>query len=222
MSKKIILAIETAIEGGSISLLENEREIDFWIGKREVSKAEDILVQAADLLKKNKIEKTQIDLVAFSSGPGSITGIRIGFATVLGLQRSWNCRWIGVSVLEALLLLSEKPTRILTAVPLGRKQVACQIFGDNNFNLTANKLPEINTFKEFIEFINQMKVDELIVHDQLFSLVDEQNQINSIKKATLVNAGKNLAKVIGIRGLQITDISTSISTSKNLKKSKKI
>ncbi len=209
MNKKLILAIETAIGGGSISLLENETEIDFWIGKREVSKAEDVLEQIASLLGKHKPEKTRIDLIVFSSGPGSMTGARIGFATVLGLQKSWNCQWIGVNVLETLFLLSDKPKRTLTATPFGRKQIACQIFDANNSDCIVKISPEIKTFKEFIEFINQGEVEELIVHDKLFSFINEQKQRNLTKEISLINAGENLAKFIGIKGLRMTNTSAS-------------
>ena len=51
----VILAIESAICGGSISLLKDGREIANWIGSSNVSKAEDLLVNIDGILTANNI-----------------------------------------------------------------------------------------------------------------------------------------------------------------------
>ncbi len=48
----ILLAIETASAGGSISLLRNNVEIDKWSGASVISKSEDVLDEISALLKK--------------------------------------------------------------------------------------------------------------------------------------------------------------------------
>ncbi len=101
--RKIILSIETAIKGGSISVIEDKDEIDFWEGSREGLKAEDILGKISKILDKNKIEKKNIKLLTVSNGPGSSTGIKIGLATARGLGTALNCEVIEVSLLRAIL-----------------------------------------------------------------------------------------------------------------------
>jgi tRNA threonylcarbamoyl adenosine modification protein YeaZ len=101
--RKIILSIETAIKGGSISVIEDKDEIDFWEGSREGLKAEDFLGKISKILDKNKIEKKNIKLLTVSNGPGSSTGIKIGLATARGLGTALNCEVIEVSLLRAIL-----------------------------------------------------------------------------------------------------------------------
>ncbi len=101
--RKIILSIETAIEGGSISIIEGKDEIDFWIGNKESLKAEVFLLEISKILDKNKIEKKNIKSIIVSNGPGSSTGLKIGLATARGLGTVLNCEVIEVSLFEAVL-----------------------------------------------------------------------------------------------------------------------
>ncbi len=103
LERKIILSIETAIGGGSVSIIEDKDEIDFWEGSREGLKAEDFLGEISKILDKNKIEKKNIKLLNVSNGPGSSTGIKIGLATARGLGTALNCEVIEVSLLRAIL-----------------------------------------------------------------------------------------------------------------------
>jgi tRNA threonylcarbamoyl adenosine modification protein YeaZ len=103
LERKIILSIETAIGGGSVSIIEDKDEIDFWEGSREGLKAEDFLGEISKILDKNKIEKKNIKLLTVSNGPGSSTGIKIGLATARGLGTALNCEVIEVSLLRAIL-----------------------------------------------------------------------------------------------------------------------
>ena len=98
---KIVLAIEAAIRGGSVSLLDGETEILSWHGVTLVSRAEDLLVNISGILEQSGFDKSQIDMIAVSNGPGSFTGIRIGLATALGLKNSLGIPCFGVSLLAA-------------------------------------------------------------------------------------------------------------------------
>src|SRR5258708_18599521 len=95
------LAIESAISGGSISLLKG-REIANWIGSSNVSKAEDLLANIDHLLAANDIALNEIDLITVSAGPGSFTGIRIGIATALGLKAGLGIAMSSESALKAI------------------------------------------------------------------------------------------------------------------------
>ena len=102
ISGELILAIDTSFEGGSLSVLCDRREIDFWKGRGEISKAEDILQAIDQLLKKNNIKKKDLNKLVVSTGPGSFTSIRIGMATALGLAKYLDCLYSGVSILDAI------------------------------------------------------------------------------------------------------------------------
>ncbi|MEP6789475.1 MAG: hypothetical protein ABJB40_13635, partial [Acidobacteriota bacterium] len=52
---KYILAIESAISGGSISLLKGLKEVANWTGTSNVSKAEDLLFNIDKMLTANEV-----------------------------------------------------------------------------------------------------------------------------------------------------------------------
>lgn len=125
---QIVLAFETALHPGSVSILKNTEEIDFWTGNREVSRSEDLLPVVADLLKKNQIQPQNIDLIAVSLGPGSFTGVRIGLATAKGLALGVECLAVGVSTLEVLAVSAEKKGKVRSVISGGRAGVFYQDF----------------------------------------------------------------------------------------------
>lgn len=126
--ERILLAIETALHPGSVSISEGASEIDFWVGSAEVSRSEDLLPIISDLLLKNQIHPKQIDLIGISLGPGSFTGIRVGLATAKGLALGIGCECIGVRTLEILAASAEKKGKIRSIINGGRNEVYYQDF----------------------------------------------------------------------------------------------
>src|SRR5437762_2203656 len=123
--KPLILAIESAVVGGSISLLRGDTEIGGWTGEDGVSRAEDLLPNIASLLESSGTDKQVIDQLAVSTGPGSYTGIRIGIATALGLKTALNIPCIGLLATEAMRVISSRDN-FVTAIPMGRNDVCRQ------------------------------------------------------------------------------------------------
>lgn len=169
-SNKYILAIETAVSGGSISLLEKGKEIEFWEGNGNVSKSEDVLVAISGLLNKKKIEKNQVEQIVVSRGPGSFTGIRIGLAIGLGLQKSLGCKIGGVSVLEALAFQVEGNGQIITAIPVGSKQFYFQKFEIGHEKKTIKlDLPKIMPIESFNRVLSGELKASFILHKKLYN-----------------------------------------------------
>ncbi|HEX8737281.1 MAG TPA: tRNA (adenosine(37)-N6)-threonylcarbamoyltransferase complex dimerization subunit type 1 TsaB [Pyrinomonadaceae bacterium] len=126
--ERIILAIETALHPGGVSILEGASEIDFWVSGAEASRSEDLLPVISDLLKKNQIHQKQIDLIGVSRGPGSFTGVRVGLATAKGLALGIGCECVGVSTLEALAASSETKGKVRSVIRGGRDEAFYQDF----------------------------------------------------------------------------------------------
>lgn len=126
--EKIVLAIETALHPGSASILAGESEIDFIIGDAAASRSEDLLPLIDGLLKKNRIHRREIDLIAVSNGPGSFTGIRVGVAIAKGLAKGLGCASVGVSTLQVLARAAEKPGMVKSLIAGGRSQAFAQDF----------------------------------------------------------------------------------------------
>lgn len=224
--RRAVLAIETAVEGGSFALFYENRKIDGWVGSREVSKSEDVLSEIERILQKNEIEKKRIKLIAVSNGPGSFTGIRIGAATAFGLAKALGCDIAAKSVFEAMTsilprnesteastepLEEKEEQRILTVIPFGKTQICLQkIVYKRGGRLSATQNPRIENrsalFSELFSETGDADFDKIILHETLYlnilNFVKEINEKTIFKKtATIVNAGFNLAELIGKRAI---------------------
>lgn len=196
----ITLAIETAIRGGGLSLIIDEREIDFWNGNKDVSKAEDVLEQISNLLKRNKVKK--IDLIAVSKEPGSSTGIRIGLATALGLKRSFNCEIVSVSVFEALINHRTLDGLTLLAIPVGSRQIAWQTFDkDTSCQQSQNPEIEIGNKTSFQTLLNNQKYSKIILHNELTEFTLTTSKKNETGQVEIMN--DKFAKLIGLQARSI-------------------
>lgn len=175
--KTITLSLETAIGGGSISILEEGTEVDSWVGESRAFGSENVLAQIESLLRKNRISKNQIGLIAFSKGPGSFTGLRIGLALTKGFQKSLRCDVKCVSVLEAMTFTSEPSKNMLTAIPFGNKQICHQFFKAEKDNSLSGEQIKISSSDAFTKELADIKTPEniiLVLHTKVF----EENEFS--------------------------------------------
>lgn len=137
MTEKLILAIETSIKTGSLSILNGTEIIDSWAGNEDVSRSEDLIPQIGRLLDKNDIKLNHLQKIAVSTGPGSFTGIRVGIAAAKGLAFAVDCPLVGASMFEALAFsgFSSPVERLTVIVSAGRDLY----FWQNFQGLTAVK-----------------------------------------------------------------------------------
>lgn len=190
MKREIILAIETAIGGGSISLLENNSEIDFWISENESLRAENLLEIIAKLLLKNNMQKSDINKIIYSEGPGSHTGIRIGAATAQGLQTALGCQCIGLTILKALTLKIDIEGLVQTAIQTSQNRVWRQ-----TFEKTADKFINVKTPAELV--LNELF--ELEVNTFQASILIETNEgFLTDKNIVRVQSNSNIAQLLGL------------------------
>ncbi len=166
INNRITLAIETALRGGSLSLIKNNTEIDYWAGNTNVSRADDILEQISLILKNNRVKNP--DLTAISTGPGSATGIRIGLATALGLKKSLDCEIAEVSLFEAIAFGEKFDERTLAAIPVGGKQIAWHIFSAGSsfekYNIADTKQDRIAAFSKVVD---EEIFSKILLHTEL-------------------------------------------------------
>ena len=80
-----ILAIDTATDICSVSLYLNRIFIDTKSSFESRSHSKTLAVFVQELLNINNISISKLDAIAISTGPGSYTGLRIGFSFVKGL-----------------------------------------------------------------------------------------------------------------------------------------
>lgn len=189
----ITLAIESAIAGGGISLLDRETEIARWVGSSDVSKAEELLANIDALAKEGGVTRRDLGLVAVSAGPGSFTGIRIGLATALGLKKGLGIKMQSVSALEAIAATATDEA-VVVGVPMGRNSVCLQHFSPG----TADH-PYTLDYDHFVELVRQDSHRSYLLHDALYSA---ELQLPSVS-----NFGWNVARAIGSYAVAHPDLS---------------
>ena len=99
----LILSIETATTNCSVSLSKNgETLLLKEDNSNNYSHAERLHVFIDETLREANIERSELEAIAVSKGPGSYTGLRIGVSAAKGLCYALDIPLISVSTLEAL------------------------------------------------------------------------------------------------------------------------
>lgn len=192
--KQIVLALESAIAGGSISLLRNGTQIAQWIGSANVSKAEDLLVNIDEILRSTNISRHEIDLIAASAGPGSFTGIRIGLATALGFKTGLGARISSVSALDAIAFGSAVTGQTVIVVPVGRNSVCVQRFDITVTGFDAIDQPITVNDNELADHISPFGYLNTLVHPALAERVCQVSGVTNIDANIAFSIGLLCAK----------------------------
>jgi len=195
-NKPIMLAIESAIEGGSLALFIRDALISSIAGDQDVSRAADLLPNIDQLLSSNGRAPGDLGLIAVSRGPGSYTGIRIGIATALGLARSIGVPCVGISALEALGLAGPSDREIITAIPVGREDVAWQRFGRGREPLDT---PGIGKAADLYTVVRDHPGHQLVCHSGVLARL---SAVGHAGTDDAFDAGRDIALLIGRATLQ--------------------
>ncbi len=186
-----ILAIECAVGWGSVAVLSKRSVIASTTGTDfRPSRAEEILQVIDHVLKLGGVSLDEIRTIAVSTGPGSYSGIRIGMATALGLKQSLGVDCIGVPVLDAMAISCAELSNLITAIPVGKKDVAWQAFNDDP---DSTSLPELAPEADFLTRLDTGPRSVLCAHTDL-----TQRFAHRLPESTeLIDAGTALAEYIG-------------------------
>lgn len=210
---KLILAIETSIKNGSLSLLDGTDEIDVWIGDNSTSRSEDLLPQIVNLLNRNGILLSQLSKIAVSTGPGSFTGLRVGLATAKALRLASDCQLAGIPLLAAIAgnynvydgkkenYDSKEEGNSVVVVSAGRETFFWQLFRG------ANALSDlVVTDRQALECdLNRKKVSRVLIEPVAYA--DYRKVKNEAQVEFEVVEG-NFAKMIGMQAArnEFTDL----------------
>jgi len=155
----IVLNIETATTNCSVSLskdgetlvLKEDNNVNY-------SHAESLHVFIDTILKTANINKTDIDAIAVSKGPGSYTGLRIGVSAAKGLCYALDKPLISISTLNALARqVNIQEGLIIPMLDARRMEVYSAIY-DHKFNLIRNIEAQILDEFSFKEELKNGKV----------------------------------------------------------------
>jgi tRNA threonylcarbamoyl adenosine modification protein YeaZ len=175
---KVLVAIESAISGGSIAIFSNHELLASFAGESGVSRAEDLLPNLDTLLRDNGVTKGEIEKIAVSVGPGSFTGLRIGISSVLGLKAAFGIECVGVKLFAAIQSLDYEAA---IAIPLGKHDICLRRSKDDE--LLAVPIADLASSLDGLENV-------LAHHDIIETL-------NAAGIESLTNIGRDLAVHIG-------------------------
>ncbi len=193
-----ILAIESAISGGSLALLDDGRIVDKWTGSGEKSRSEQLLPRVSEMLDRNGLRVRDISAVAVSNGPGSYTGTRIGLATATGLACSLEIACVGVSVLTAIAQGYEGSRERIVAVPIGRGGYCWQYFREASDNTGAVS----GNLGELRHLLGRHPEADVLMHSDAYHHV---TAALDGKGSRTVDIGRDLAVYVGRRAARADD-----------------
>lgn len=196
-SEKIILAIESSVRTGSVSLLRGQKELGSWVCEESESMSQNLILGIKKLLEQHNIQKNELDLVAVSNGPGSLTGIRVGISVAKGLSFAIGITCVGISLLEAMFTSVQVAvdTTIFTIISGGRNQFYWQRFEiENAFNSI-----EFGNLTDLSNQLNLFPQASVLVDNyssELFSKLEFDCE-------QMIVCNKNLSYLIGNKAFQI-------------------
>ena len=118
----LTLAFDTATSAATAALV-RDGEV---LGER-VSRAVTVLVDADELLRASRAQRSELTGIVVGTGPGSFTGLRLGLATARGLALALELPVAGVSTLDA---LAAGAPGALPVVDGGRREVFTLVNGE--------------------------------------------------------------------------------------------
>ncbi len=97
-----LLALETANEQCSVSVIDDSQELFFQLDARAKAQTQTILPMIEQATQQLDLAISDLSAIAFSRGPGSFSGVRINAAVTQALAWSNDLPVIPVSTLQAL------------------------------------------------------------------------------------------------------------------------
>jgi tRNA threonylcarbamoyladenosine biosynthesis protein TsaB len=130
-----ILHIESTSTVCSVALSDK----DFLLSVKELNNgythAENLHLFIQDILKETGISAQQLNAISVSNGPGSYTGLRIGFSAAKGLAYTLQIPLIVIDTLQALTVMALKKTNVdalfCPMLDARRMEVYCALYTQN-------------------------------------------------------------------------------------------
>ena len=132
-----ILALESSAKAASVCLWEEGKVLAESYQNTGLTHSRTLLPMCPSMLANCGIDLEEVDVIAAASGPGSVTGLRIGLATAKGLAWPGEKPCYGVSTLEAMAWnLAHVDGVICCAMDARRNQVYNALFQAEGGTLT--------------------------------------------------------------------------------------
>jgi tRNA threonylcarbamoyladenosine biosynthesis protein TsaB len=143
-----VLAIDTALEACSAAVLDTA--LAAVTGHESLpmprGHAEALVPLIARVLDRAKLEFSDIDRIAVTTGPGSFTGLRVGIAAARGLALAAGKPVVGLSTLAAYAapyIATDDTLPVVVAIDARHDHVYLQVFGPGGRTLVTPRLASI-------------------------------------------------------------------------------
>jgi tRNA threonylcarbamoyl adenosine modification protein YeaZ len=140
-----VLAIDTALEACSAAVLDTA--LAAVTGHESLpmprGHAEALVPLIARVLDRAKLEFSDIDRIAVTTGPGSFTGLRVGIAAARGLALAAGKPVVGLSTLAAYAapyIATDDTLPVVVAIDARHDHVYLQVFGPGGRTLVTPRL----------------------------------------------------------------------------------
>ncbi len=152
--RRPLLAIDTSSAQGGIALYDGHRlSLRSWPADR--SHTMTLLSEIHHLLDRDSVAVRELAAITIAIGPGTFTGLRVGFGVAKGFHLATGAPLIGVSTLEATALpfaICGMP--IVAAVAAGRGRLAWAHYQPKSGRLIETQAPKNGTFDELVAEID--------------------------------------------------------------------
>ena len=179
-----LLALETANEQCSVSLIDEVQELFFQLDARPKAQTQTILPLIEQALLKTGIQFSDLTVIAFSRGPGSFSGVRINAAVAQALAWSQDLPVIPISSLQALAQAAYRLTgltQVSAVLDARMKEVYIANFSLDDHGIMqavdAEKLLNYEDAAEYSQFEIIGSGSELIKPDLVKSSDDSMSKI---------------------------------------------
>jgi tRNA threonylcarbamoyladenosine biosynthesis protein TsaB len=180
-----ILAIETSTPACSVALNIGDKRFSRY-SEEPRSHTRLIMRMIDDVLREADLTVDQLDAIAVTIGPGSFTGLRIGFSTVQGLAFAADIPVIAVSTLQVIaqtyrrkypetLTVDHKPSNIIMSVLDARMgEFNCGVYQmDGNGQFAATIDDQLLTKNDAIALCGALNPSVIVGEAQV--LIDGEN-----------------------------------------------
>lgn len=181
-------------------MLRNGEEVASWFGESEKTKSKAFPEAIKKIFYESQISIKQINEVVISVGPGSYTGLRVGFSIAKGLKMALGINIRSVSLLDA--LCQEMRPITIAALPFGKSEICWKKKEFTPGSLISQNSVNFSSRCDFLEVIKHLRPDNLILPERLYGEILEIKISSNLKT---VRCDENLAKIIGTSKQNLID-----------------
>ena len=190
----LILNLETSSKNCSISLSSEGKLVDHFELEDDKYRHSELLTSSIqNILSKNNSNVKDLDAVSIGVGPGSFTGLRIGFSVAKGLCYPHKIKLIGIPTLK--ILANSLESKSDNIIPLINDKGNYFYLSRYNYDLEELISPKIELIdKDFFNNIVNVSTTIVVNNDSAYNFIDKilnkevnliQNVISSSDMVTL-------------------------------------